>query len=85
MDVPDGLLVGRPVVTWEDMPAAFGNSPLSFSVVCGDFQAGYEITEIGQMSIIVDQVTTKGKTLLYLYQRFGGCLTDNNAIKCLKA
>jgi len=85
MDAADGLLVGRPVATWEDMPSAYGNSPLDYPIVCGDFNAAYEVTEIGPMSVILDQVTVKGKSLIYLYQRFGGILTDNNAIKVIQA
>jgi HK97 family phage major capsid protein len=84
MDAPDGLLMGRPVVTWEDMTYTYPSSPQGYPILCGDFSAGYELIEIGPMSVIVDQVTTKGKTLIYLYQRFGGIITDNNALKCIK-
>ena len=85
MDAPDGLLVGRPVVTWDDLPSSYTNSPLNCPVLCGDFNLGYEISEIGSMTVILDQVTVKGKTLVYLYARFGGIVTDNNAIKAIRA
>jgi HK97 family phage major capsid protein len=85
VDAPDGLLAGRPVATWEDLTSSYTQSPVDYPLLCGDFQAGYEITEIGPMSVILDQVTTKGKTLVFLYQRFGGCIIDNNAIKCVRA
>lgn len=85
IDAQDGLLVGRPVNTWEDLPATYATSPQGFKVLCGDFAAGYELIEIGPMTIIRDPYTVKGKTLFYLYQRFGGKIVDNNAIKVLSA
>ena len=83
IDAPDGLLLGRPVVTTEDM-AVVAASPTNFSILCGDFRAGYELVRIGGLSIVRDEVTTPGKIKLYMPQRFGGRLVDNDAIKALK-
>ncbi len=84
VDSTDGLLLGKRVVTSEELPLV-GASPANDSILCGDFAAGYELVEIGQMQIIRDQVTVKGKTLIYLAQRFGGRLVDNDSIKSLRA
>ena len=37
------------------------------------------------MQIIPDNVTSKGRTKIYLAQRFGGKITDNDSIKALAA
>ena len=46
---------------------------------------GYELVEIGGMSIIRDDVTDRGRVLFYIAQRFGGRIVDNDAIKVLQA
>ena len=86
IDAPEGLLCGRPVFTWEDMNASLSTSPItSNKLLVGDFQAGYELTEIGPMSVLRDPYSTHGKTAFYVAQRFGGKLTDSNALKVLRA
>ncbi len=84
IDAPDGLLVGRPVVTTEELLPA-GTSPANFSILCGDFRAAYELVRIGGLSIVRDEVTVPGKIKLYISQRFGGRLVDNDAVKVLAA
>jgi HK97 family phage major capsid protein len=86
IDAPDGLLVGRPVTTWEDMSATLTSSPeAADKLLVGDFDAGYELVEIGGMTILRDPYSVKGKTSFYIAQRFGGKITDANALKVLRA
>ena len=84
IDAPDGLLLGRPVVTSEYLPT-IGGSPQARGIFCGDFDVGYELVTLGGMQVIRDNVTVKGKTLFYISQRIGGKLIDNNGIKVLQA
>jgi HK97 family phage major capsid protein len=84
VDAADGLLLGKRVAISEYM-AATATSPLGDPILCGDFDAGYELVRIGGMVLIRDDVTTPGKIKLYVAQRFGGRLTDNDAIKALRA
>ena len=65
-------------VSWVD-------APLNYSILCGDFTAGYELVEIGGMSILRDPYSTHGKTTFYVSHRFGGRLCDNDAVKVLRA
>lgn len=83
VDAADGTILGKPVFTCEDMSSYGDGSPQVLCVLCGDFQQGYELTEIGPMSVLRDPYSTKGKTLFYVAARFGGRLTDNDAIKIL--
>lgn len=84
IDAPDGLLLGKRVITTEEL-GVVGSSPANNAILCGDFNSGYEIVEIGPMSIVRDDVTDRGRVLLYIAQRFGGRIVDNNALKVLKA
>jgi HK97 family phage major capsid protein len=85
VDSGDGLLLGKRVITSELLPTVGGGSPAHDAILCGDLMQAYELVEIGQMNILRDQVTVKGKTLIYLAQRFGARLVDNDACKILKA
>jgi HK97 family phage major capsid protein len=86
VDAPNGLLAGKPVLTWEDMSASISSSPQAADkLLVGDFQQGYELIEIGGMSVLRDPYTSRGKTLFYIYQRFGGAVVDNNSLKVLRA
>jgi len=84
MDAPDGLLLGKNVITTEELGAS-GQSPSNFSILCGDFVQGYELIEIGPMAIVRDEVTDRGRVLFYISQRFGGRIVDNDAVKVLQA
>jgi HK97 family phage major capsid protein len=83
VDAGDGTLLGKRVITSEELPV-LGNSPVSDAILCGDFMAGYEMVRIGGMAVIRDNVTVPGKTKFYTAARFGGRLTDNDAIKVLR-
>ncbi len=84
VDQSDGSLLGKPVITCEDLPSLNG-SPGADGVLVGDFMQAYELVQIGPMEIIRDPYSTRGFTIFYLSSRFGGRLTDNNAIKVLAA
>lgn len=84
VDSGDGLLLGKKVLTSEELPLA-GATPANDSILCGDFMQGYELVRIGGLTIIRDQVTVPGKTKFYISARFGGRLTDIDAIKVLQA
>jgi hypothetical protein len=43
-------------------------------VICGDFQAGYVIADIGQPFFVTDTVTSKGNTLFYVERRLSSYL-----------
>lgn len=83
IDAPDGTLLGRPVVLSEYMPAE-GESPANFPIAFGDFDLAYELVRLGPMTMIRDDITTKGKISYYTAQRFAGRLVDNDAIKVLQ-
>lgn len=83
VDAPDGLLLGKRVITTEEL-GVLGASPANNAVLCGDFEQGYELVNIGGMTIIRDDVTEKGRVLFYIAQRFGGRITDNDSIKVLQ-
>jgi len=78
---PDRLL-GYEVFSWEDL----GNPTTAnaFPVVFGDFSKGYTLVRRNGMAIIRDDVTTPGYRKYYISQRFGGCVTNNAALKMLK-
>lgn len=84
VDAADGLLLGKRVITTEEL-GVIGASPANNAILCGDFDQGYELVEIGGMSIIRDDVTDRGRVLFYIAQRFGGRITDNDAIKVLQS
>ena len=84
MDAGDGTIVGKRVITSEDL-STIGNSPLVNGVLVGDFEQGYELVQYGGLQIIRDPYSTHGRTTFYIAARFGGRITDNDAIKVLLA
>jgi len=82
VDASDGTLLGKPVVISEELANVSTDSPdRGLPVLFGDFNVGYELVRIGDLSVVRDEVTEKGKVKLYFAQRWGGRLVDNNAIK----
>jgi predicted phage gp36 major capsid-like protein len=78
---PDRLL-GYPVAIWEDLDDVGTNKlPVAF----GDFRRAYTVADRGQMEITVDQVTAVGFTKFYVRRRVSGLVTNNDAVKFLKA
>jgi HK97 family phage major capsid protein len=75
------LLLGKPVIVWEDMANYAGNAiPIAY----GDFRRAYTYARIGAMSMIRDEVTVPGFTNFLLAQRAGGIPRNNDAVKFLK-
>jgi len=81
MSVPMNIW-GFPIVVMDGMPDVGSNT---FPVAFGDFNAGYELIDITGMSMIRDDVTSKGYTLFYVARRLGGKVTNDDAIKLIKA
>jgi HK97 family phage major capsid protein len=77
---PDTLL-GVPVMTAADMPAAAANS---LSVAVGDFRAGYQIVDRTGIRILRDPFTDKPFVKFYTTKRVGGDVRQFDAIKLLK-
>jgi len=84
VDADDGSLLGKRVITCEDL-STIGGSPQVNGVLVGDFVQGYELVQIGPLQIIRDQISTRGFTIFYIAARFGGRLIDNNSLKVLAA
>jgi HK97 family phage major capsid protein len=78
---PDKLL-GYDVFTWTHLGNA--TTPNAFPVVFGDFRRAYTLVTRSAMSIIRENVTAYGFTNFYLARRFGGILTNNDAVKAAK-
>jgi HK97 family phage major capsid protein len=73
-------LFGAPVYEDPNMPVIGAGAS---AVLCGDFQAGYLVIDIGQPMMLRDQISSKGTTLFYVERRVGGSVTDSNALKVL--
>jgi len=74
-------LLGRPVVTDENMPAiGSGEFPVAF----GDFERGYLIVDRIGIRTLRDPYSTKPYVLFYTTKRVGGGVQDYAAIKLLK-
>lgn len=78
---PDRLL-GYEVFTWEDL----GNPQTAnaLAVAFGDFKKVFTLATRTGMQIIRESVTAPGFTKFYIARRFGGIVTNNNAVKVLK-
>ena len=61
--------------------ASLGESPLNFPIICGDWSVGYEITRIGELRMIRDEITRPGYVRFYIKVRWGGILMVNDALK----
>jgi HK97 family phage major capsid protein len=53
-------------------------------VVFGDFRRAYTLVTRSAMTVVRENVTAYGFTNWYLARRYGGILTNNEAIKCVK-
>ncbi len=76
-----GRLLGSPVEVDDNMPAIAAGA---FSVAFGNFQRGYTIVNRSGTTLIRDNVTAKGTTKFNFRRRFGGGITQFEAIKLLK-
>ena len=78
---PD-LLLGRPVMTWEDMgaPQTLNALPVAY----GDFSRGYLLTNRTELLMNNENITQPGYVKFYVRRRYGGMPLNNDAIKFLK-
>lgn len=78
---PD-LLLGRPVITWEDMgaPQTLNALPVAY----GDFSRGYLLTYRTELLMNNENITTPGYVKFYVRRRYGGMPLNNDAVKFLK-
>jgi HK97 family phage major capsid protein len=76
-----GRLLGHPVEV-DDNIAALGAG--SYSLAFGNFKRGYTIVNRTGTTIIRDNITTKGVTKFNFRRRFGGGITNFEAIKLMK-
>ena len=74
-------LLGHPIVNAEDLPALAANS---FSVVLGDWRAGYQFVDRQGIRILRDPFTNKPFVGFYITKRVGGDVVDFDALKLLK-
>ena len=81
-DIPQTLL-GYPVILDDDMPA-LKDGTKSTSIAFGDFQAGYQIVDRQELTILRDPYTSKPFVEFYAAKRIGGAVIDFDAIKLLK-
>ena len=76
-------LVGYPIFTYEDMgdPTTGDAIYLGF----GDWKKAYTLPVRQELEISVDNnITAPGYVKYYIRRRFGGCVTNNDALKFLK-
>ena len=81
MGQPD-MLLGYPVFTWEDLGSSVAAN--TYPVMFGNFAKAYTLAARSGMAIVRDNITTPGYTAFYVSRRYGGCVTNNNAVKVLK-
>ncbi|MBK0399510.1 phage major capsid protein [Limibaculum sp. M0105] len=76
------MLLGRPVVIAEQMPAIGANS---YSIAFGDWRRAYTLVELGGLRITVDDnITTPGQVKFYIRRRLGGITVNDDAVKLMK-
>jgi len=76
-------LLGYPVIIDDDMPE-LKEGTASKSIAFGDFEAGYQIVDRQELSILRDPYTSKPFVEFYATKRIGGAVVDFDAIKVLK-
>lgn len=76
-----GLVLGKPVVVDDNMPAIAANS---YSIAYGNFKRGYRIVDRRGIVLIRDNLTTKGTTKFNFRKRVGGGIVNFEAIKLMK-
>lgn len=75
------ILLGNPVRFAADMQAVAADG---LAVAYGDFRRGYTIVDRKGILVIRDPYTSKPYTLFYTTMRFGGAVTNFQAIKIMK-
>lgn len=74
-------VLGNPVVFADDMPAIANNA---LAIAFGNFRAGYTIVDRLGITVLIDPYTQVPKVLYRFRKRFGGAVTDFDAIKILQ-
>ena len=74
-------LLGRPLVTAEDMPAIAADS---LPIALGNWQAGYYVVDRFGTRVLRDPFTNKPYVQFYTTKRVGGGVVDSEAIKLIK-
>ena len=79
-------LLGYPVSIVEAMPDVdvSGGSNATWPIAFGNFKRGYLWVDRIGMRVIVDQVTSLGKTRFWISRRVGGCPLNNDSVKFLR-
>lgn len=76
-----GLVLGKPVVIDDNMPVIASNS---YSIAYANFNRAYRIVDCKGVTLIRDNLTTKGTTKFNLRKRVGGGIKQFEAIKLMK-
>lgn len=76
-----GRFLGNPVEVDDNMPDLAANA---YSVGFGNFKSGYTIVNRAGTTLIRDNITAKGTTKFNFRRRFGGGITNFEAIKLMK-
>jgi len=77
----DLVLLGKPVIFMDDMPAIGANA---LAMVYGDFGVGYTIVDRIGFRVIRDELTAKPFIKFYTTKRTGGAPTSYEALKLQK-
>ena len=76
-----GRVLGVPVVSDDNMASVTSGS---YSIAYGNFQRAYTIVRRTGTALIRDNITSKGQTKFNFRRRFGGGITNFEAIKLMK-
>lgn len=76
-----GLVLGKPVVIDDNMPVIAANS---YSIAYANFNRAYRMVNRKGVTLIRDNITTKGTTKFNLRKRVGGGIKHFEAIKLMK-
>lgn len=76
-----GLVLGKPVVIDDNMPAIAANS---YSIAFANWQRAYRIVDRRGITLIRDNITEKGTTKFNMRKRVGGGIKNFEAIKLMK-
>lgn len=76
-----GMVLGVPVVIDDNMPVMGSNS---YSIAYGNFRRAYRIVDRRGISLIRDNLTSKGTTKFNFRKRVGGGVKNFEAVKLMK-
>lgn len=76
-----GMVLGVPVIVDDNMPVIGSNS---YSIAYGNFRRAYRIVDRRGISLIRDNLTSKGTTKFNFRKRVGGGVKNFEAVKLMK-